>query len=35
VGDTHSDDDNPLDVEDEPADALASKETGTAPGDVR
>jgi hypothetical protein len=32
---THADDDNPLDVEDEPADALASKETGTVPGDVR
>ena len=35
AGDTHPDDDNPLDVEDEPADALASRETGTTPGDVR
>ena len=31
----HPDDDNPLDVDDEPADALASKEVGTPPGDVR
>ena len=30
----HADDDNPLDVEDEPADALASNEAGTPPGDV-
>ena len=35
VGDVHPDDDNPLDIEDEPADALASKETGTPPGDAR
>jgi hypothetical protein len=34
VGDGQPDD-NPLDVEDEPADALASRETGTTPGDVR
>ena len=33
--DTNPDDDaNPLGVEDEPADALASKETGTPPGDA-
>ena len=35
VGDGHADDDNPLDVEDEPAKALASNETGTPPSDVR
>ena len=33
--DAHPDDANPLDVEDEPADALASSETGTPPGDAR
>ena len=33
--DAHPDDANPLGVEDEPADALASTETGTPPGDVR
>ena len=33
--DVHPDEDNPLDVEDEPADALASTETGTPPGDAR
>ena len=33
--DAHPDDANPLDVDDEPADALASRETGTPPGDVR
>ena len=33
--DAHPDDANPLDVEDEPADALASSETGTSPGDAR
>ena len=30
----HPDDDNALDVENEPADALASTEAGTPPGDV-
>jgi hypothetical protein len=30
----HPDDDNPLDVEDEPADALAPTEARTLPGDV-
>ena len=35
TGDAHLDDDNPLDVEDEPADALPSKPTGTPPSDAR